>query len=169
MQIKPVKAVWLTASIVGCAYGVLISIHAWLGLFTNIELNDWLFLNNILFTSLLIVLAFVGFVFSRREVPLGMLTLAVLLCAIIWSGLFMATYIVSTTFFVNQAVQIAFFKRDYIYHGYKSVAEALSINNNAMELIKLHMFSLAISSVMQWGALLTGAVLHKITNIKSPD
>ncbi|RPJ26340.1 MAG: hypothetical protein EHM33_11910 [Chloroflexi bacterium] len=78
----------------------------------------------------------------------------------------MTTYIISTTFFVDQAVQIAFFKRDYIYHGYKSVAEALSANNNAMELIKLQIFSLALSATIQWGALIIGISLNKVANIK---
>jgi len=144
----------------------LISIQAWLGLFTNIELHNWLFLSNILFISLLIVLASLGLVFSHRGVPFVILTLAVFLCAIIWSGIFMTTYIISTTFFVDQAVQIAFFKRDYIYHGYKSVAEALSANNNAMELIKLQIFSLALSATIQWGALIIGISLNKVANIK---
>ena len=166
MQTKPASSVWFTASAMGCIYGILISIHAWLGLFTNIELNDWLVLNNILFISLLISLAVMGFLFRRRGVSLHTLTGAVILCAIIWGILFMITYIVCTTLFVDQAVQIAFFKRDYVYHGYKSVAEALSVNNNAVELIKLQVFSLAISLIFQWGSLIFGVTLSKIKSSK---
>ena len=166
MQTNPARSVWLTALILGCVYGVLISIHAWLGLFTNIGLEHWLFLNNVLFISLLIAFACMGLIYSRQGVPFGMLSIAIFFCSILWSVLFLATYIVSTTVFVDRAVQIAFFKQDYIYHGYRSVAEALSTNNNATELIKLQVFSLAVSSILQWGALVVGVLLQKMINIK---
>lgn len=108
----------------------------------------WLRINDMFFFATLFGVAILGWKLGRVRRSSFVIIQAILLYAAGISALFMAAYLSTTWFFADELRWIPFFHLDYIRHGFLSVRAYLFTGDNYIELAKLHLFSLAVCSVL---------------------
>ena len=128
--------------------GTLLALYISLTTFWRMSYDLWLALHNFLVIASLVLAAFLGYQNRNRGLSRGSLVLSITVFFSIVMLLYLASYTVTTGFLADKMVWIPFFYKDYIYHGFTSVAEYLRHENNYAELLNLQLFSLLISSVM---------------------
>jgi hypothetical protein len=128
--------------------GTLLALYISLTMFWVIPYDLWLALHNFLVVASLVLAAFIGYQNRNLGFSIGSLVLSIIVYFSIVMLLYVGSYAVITGFLAEKMVWIPFFYNDYNYHGFTSIAEYLSHENNYVELLKLQVFSLLISSVM---------------------
>lgn len=132
----------------GFVMGTLLALYISLTMFWVMPHDFWLALHNLLVVASLILAAFIGYQNRSFGFSMGFLVLSITLFFSIVMLLYIGSYAVTTGFLADKMVWIPFFYNDYNYHGFTSAAEYLSHENNYVELLKLQVFSLLVSSVM---------------------
>ena len=132
----------------GFVIGTLLALYISLTMFWVMSHDLWLALHNFLVVASLVLAAFIGYQNRNLGFSMGSLVLSIAVFFSIIMLLYIGSYAVTTGFLADKMVWIPFFYNDYHYHGFTSAAEYLSHENNYVELLKLQVFSLLISSVM---------------------
>jgi hypothetical protein len=132
----------------GFVIGTPLALYISLTMFWVMSHDLWLALHNFLVVASLVLAAFIGYQNHNRGLSMGSLLLSIAVFFSIVMLLYIGSYTVTTGFLADKMVWIPFFYNDYNYHGFTSAAEYLRHENNYVELLKLQVFSLLISSVM---------------------
>jgi hypothetical protein len=132
----------------GFVIGTLLALYISLSMFWVMSHDLWLALHNFLVVASLVLAAFIGYQNRNLGFSMGSLVLSIAVFFSIIMLLYIGSYAMTTSFLADKMMWIPFFYNDYHYHGFTSPAEYLSHENNYVELLKLQVFSLLISSVM---------------------
>jgi len=149
----PMKPALLLAVLFGLPLAAFIAASP----FYPISHSTWLRFNNTFVVATLGGVALLGYILRGESWPRSIQAMACYTLVI--AGLFMAAYLISTWYFSGDMKWIPLFHRDYAYHQYSSVAAYLFTGTNYIELVKLHLFSWMVFSVVYVGvgALATAA------------
>jgi hypothetical protein len=132
--------------------GGVLALYISLTTFVRMPYGLWLSFHNLLIVLSLLLAGFVGyrnrgFGFSFR---FTLLSIAIFFAVTMF--LYIGSYFMTTTFLADKMVWIPFFYHDYNYHGFQLVSDYLKHEDNDRELLKLQVFSFALSSVMYFAA-----------------
>ena len=143
--------------------GAVLAIFVISSMMIEIDLTNWLTINNSLIILSFVPLLVVGLVFHRLDRTIFSLigNCAIYFLIVMFS--YVGGYSAATYFVPERLVWMPFFHRDYAYHGYTSVAEYMNTRNNFSELLILQIFSCSILSVLYLAAGLTGYIASFVT------
>ena len=132
----------------GFVIGSLLALYISLTMFWVMSHDFWLALHNLLVVVSLVLAAFIGYQNRNLGYSSSSLVLSISVFFSIVMLLYIGSYAMTTGFLADKMVWIPFYYNDYKYHGFTSAAEYLSHENNYVDLLKLQVFSLLISSMM---------------------
>ena len=118
------------------------------------DLSIWLAVHNSIVVATFVVCGYVGY----RSVELGVGRAAVNIGAyyLILMAMYIGTYILLTSAFVDSLDWIPFWERDFSYHGFGSVREYMDHKTNFLDLLVLQVISCGICSILYFSAGLIG-------------
>ncbi len=113
-------------------------------------LSIWLAVHNSIVVATFVVCACVGY----RSAGLGVGRSAVNIGVyyLVLMAMYIGTYILLTTAFVDRLAWIPFWERDFSYHGFVSVREYMDHKTNFLDLLILHVISCGICSLLYFSA-----------------
>lgn len=132
--------------------GSILALYISLTMFMEMTYPLWLAVHNLLIICSLLLAALVGYQYRLFVIPFKWMLVADVLFFTVIMAFYIGSYAITTTFLADRMVWIPFFYDDYNYHGFRSVTEYLSHEDNYRELLQLQIFSFSVSSVMYLAA-----------------
>ncbi len=142
------------AIILAVISGVVLSAYVAVTCLVRFDLSIWLAVHNSIVVATFVVCGYVGY----RSVALGVRRAAVNIGVyyLVLMGVYIGTYVLLTSFFVDRLAWIPFWERDFSYHGFGSVREYMEHKTNFLDLLVLQAISCGICSILYISAGLIG-------------
>lgn len=133
-------------------FGALLALFVCMSMLVRFELAMWQMINNGLVIVSLLMCVYVAYVSGSIRSALA--NVAGYYFAIM--TLYIGSYALMTSVFVDSLAWVPFWERDYIYHGFTSVRSYMDHGSNFRDLLVLQIISCIICSVMYFVAGLVG-------------